>query len=91
MYWPGALQLLVILGNSAVQTSATPHKASKCRNIVGDDAWPSLDEWKALNNSVSGRLIRTIPAGHVCHDPTYDAEACKTLNSTWIYSDVLSS
>lgn len=56
-----------------------------CRNIPGDTDWPTLEQWSAFNTSVSGHLIKTVPAGHVCHDPTYDAEACQALNSTWIY------
>ncbi|KAF2032365.1 FAD/FMN-containing isoamyl alcohol oxidase-like protein MreA [Setomelanomma holmii] len=56
-----------------------------CRKIPGDEGWPSIEEWQTLNASVSGRLMKTTPAGHVCHDPTYDAAACEALNQTWIY------
>lgn len=65
--------------------TATPQKIEQCRNIPGDQGWPSADAWQALNATVSGRLIKTSPAAHVCHDPTYDANACQALNSTWIY------
>jgi hypothetical protein len=65
--------------------SAAYNTSTLCRNIPGDDAWPALEDWKTLNTSVSGRLIKTTPAGYVCHNPTYNAEACKGLNSTWIF------
>jgi hypothetical protein len=64
---------------------AAYQNTSSCRNIPGDNGWPTVDNWSALNASVSGRLIKTTPAAHVCHDPTYDAAACEALNSTWIY------
>jgi hypothetical protein len=55
-----------------------------CRFIPGDAGWPASKEWSQLNASIHGQLIATIPPGHVCHDPTYDAEACAILNQTWI-------
>jgi hypothetical protein len=58
---------------------------TRCRNIPSDAGWPGIDHWQALNTTVSGRLIKTTPAGHVCHDPTYDTAACEALNATWIY------
>jgi hypothetical protein len=85
MHWSTSLQLLALLDSFAVHAQSVPYKTSKCRKIPGDDGWPSIREWNALNDTVSGRLIKTAPAGHVCHDPTYDAKACETLNSTWIY------
>jgi hypothetical protein len=61
------------------------YKTSEYRSIPGANSWPSISDWIGLNDTVSGRLIKTAPAGHVCHDPTYDAEACEKLNSTRIY------
>jgi hypothetical protein len=76
--------LLTVAGFSLI-AHATRKEASGCRNMPGDENWPSIEEWQALNSSVSGRLIKTMPAGHVCHDPTYNASACEALNATWIY------
>jgi hypothetical protein len=84
MYLSTATQLLAISASLVVAGSAQ-YSTSKCRNIPGDASWPRTDDWKALNSSVSGRLIKTRPAAHVCHEPTYDAQACEALNSTWIY------
>jgi hypothetical protein len=84
MYLSTITQLLAISASLALVVSAQ-YNTTKCRNIPGDDGWPNANEWKALNASVSGRLIKTRPAGHVCHEPTYDAEACQALNSTWKY------
>jgi hypothetical protein len=82
-----SLSPIRVLASTAVLSfiaSASYNTSTVCRNIPGDDGWPTLEDWKALNTSVSGRLIKTTPAGYVCHNPTYNAEACEALNSTWI-------
>lgn len=54
---------------------------STCRCMPGDLCWPDEDTWMGLNKSVGGRLIATIPLGSPCHDPTYDAQACRDLQA----------
>ncbi|KAH6867411.1 hypothetical protein B0T10DRAFT_502405 [Thelonectria olida] len=54
-----------------------------CKCFPGDSCWPLDNDWKSLNSSVNGRLIKTVPLGSPCHDPTYDAEECKYLQSQW--------
>ncbi|KAI0836946.1 FAD-binding domain-containing protein [Hypoxylon sp. FL0890] len=66
----------------------SPTQPAKCKYLPGDANWPSLDEWSALNNTVYGRLIATIPLGSPCHDPTYDEELCASLQGQWLYSSV---
>ena len=58
---------------------------STCRYLPGDEEWPPLEQWTQLNASVAGRLITTVPAGHVCHDPTYDEVACTALRESWSF------
>ncbi|CAG8897608.1 unnamed protein product [Penicillium egyptiacum] len=47
--------------------------------------WPSITEWASLNDTISGRLIKTTPVASVCYpsEPTFDAEACQTVRSNW--------
>ncbi|KAF9262222.1 FAD-binding domain-containing protein [Marasmius fiardii PR-910] len=54
-----------------------------CRILPGDSSWPTQDVWNAFNNSIDGRLIKTVPIGSVCHDPTYDEELCSNVRSNW--------
>ncbi|OAX85248.1 hypothetical protein ACJ72_00370 [Emergomyces africanus] len=59
-----------------------------CRCKPDDPCWPSSHQWKRLNESVQGNLVTVRPVGSVCHDPTYDPEACMktkniTNNSNW--------
>jgi len=66
-------------------TARSADANATCRYLPGDERWPSMEQWAQLNASVSGRLIATVPAGHVCHDPTYDAAACAALQESWPY------
>ncbi|KAJ4287123.1 hypothetical protein N0V88_007745 [Collariella sp. IMI 366227] len=54
-----------------------------CRKIPGDAGWPGRKEWQRLNTTVDGRLIATVPVGHVCHDGgvfgAYNETACADL------------
>jgi len=58
-------------------------RAHSCRAIPGDAAWPSQDDWSQLNSTLGGKLIASVPAASVCHDPNYDAEACAVLKANW--------
>ncbi|KAM0415954.1 hypothetical protein ACHAPT_013108 [Fusarium lateritium] len=63
----------------AVSAGSTP----KCRCLPGDACWPSTNVWNQFNKTVDGGLIKTVPIGSPCHDPTYDAEACEALQGAW--------
>ncbi|KAJ5109539.1 hypothetical protein N7456_006214 [Penicillium angulare] len=56
---------------------------SQCRCFPGDSCWPSLSDWSALNKTVGGRLIATVPIGTPCHNPTYNGAACDALQANW--------
>jgi len=56
---------------------------ASCRCLPGDDCWPSTSSWDALNTTVGGKLVATVPIGSVCHDPTYDEAACAALRASW--------
>ncbi|KAK4039373.1 FAD binding domain-containing protein [Parachaetomium inaequale] len=57
--------------------------SSQCLALPGDANWPDAAAWARLNRTVDGRLSATLPIGHVCHDPTYDAVACVALQQAW--------
>ncbi|KAK4211189.1 hypothetical protein QBC37DRAFT_19461 [Rhypophila decipiens] len=72
-------------------------QAYGCKCYPGDSCWPTLNKWNALNNSVSGNLIRYIPAAAACHNSftgplgtvsnTYDAAACADAQANWLDED----
>ncbi|KIJ49487.1 hypothetical protein M422DRAFT_160609 [Sphaerobolus stellatus SS14] len=57
--------------------------AELCRSLPSDPTWPSNSTWSAFNASVDGRLIRTVPIGSPCHNPTFNAEKCEYIRDHW--------
>lgn len=70
---------------------ATPghHGHPACRCLPTEPCWPSDAEWKSLNETVSGQLTRVSPLGAVCHDPSYDEDACNELLQGGAYNSSL--
>ncbi|KAJ7092987.1 hypothetical protein B0H15DRAFT_1021003 [Mycena belliarum] len=61
----------------------TSNDARSCKTIPGDESWPSAATWARLNDSIDGRLIRTIPLGQPCHGPAYNASQCAEIRMQW--------
>ncbi|KAL2216000.1 hypothetical protein M432DRAFT_123522 [Thermoascus aurantiacus ATCC 26904] len=57
--------------------------ASGCRCLPGDPCWPSPDAWSKFNQTIDGRLIKTVPLGSPCHIPEYNAAECETIREGW--------
>ena len=68
--------------------SAVVVAAQDCKCLPGDSCWPSISRWEALNSTVGGRLVATVPLGSPCHDPNYDSEKCDYLQSEWQYAGI---
>lgn len=62
---------------------APPGKSWSCKCFPGDACWPSEREWNALNRTVGGRLIATVPLAQACHDPNFDPVRCEALRKDW--------
>ncbi|KAH7385199.1 hypothetical protein DE146DRAFT_680857 [Phaeosphaeria sp. MPI-PUGE-AT-0046c] len=55
-----------------------------CRNVPGDEYWPSDKDWTALNATLDGALLKAKPLGSVCYaGPDYDARKCDQLIQGW--------
>lgn len=78
-----ALGLLALSNASVVPVS-------KCRCFPGDSCWPSDSVWSDFNRTVGGKLIKTIPLATPCHDPSYNAGTCTSLQSEWLMPEVQS-
>jgi len=59
-----------------------------CRKLPQDKSWPSPGQWDALNKTVDGKLVSTVPLAAPCHDPHYDEAACTTLKANWAFPPV---
>ena len=65
---------------------------NSCKATPGDAAWPSVDVWNALNDTVNGRLIATVQLPSVCHlEPfgTYNEDACTAMKTAWLDDQTL--
>ncbi|KAI3615878.1 fad binding domain protein [Moniliophthora roreri] len=60
-----------------------PRSLPACRILPTDDAWPSSDVWDTFNHTIGGRLIKTVPIGSPCHDPTFNEEQCNMVRQNW--------
>ncbi|KAL2139204.1 hypothetical protein VTI28DRAFT_5512 [Corynascus sepedonium] len=58
-------------------------KHTTCRSLPGDADWPSTAAWAALNKTVGGRLIATVPVAHTCHGSSYNQTVCDELRVQW--------
>jgi hypothetical protein len=77
-----------VAGVVALVTAALAAPSSNCRCFPGDGCWPSDYEWSALNATVNGRLIKTVPLGSPCHGDAYDAALCASLQEKWQFEEI---
>ena len=63
--------------------SSSSSSSSSCKCFPGDACWPTAAAWNALNATVGGRLVATVPLGTPCHDPHYNGATCSYLQSQW--------
>lgn len=62
--------------------------AASCKCFPGDACWPKIQEWNKFNQTVSGRLIATVPLAEACHDPKFNSAACQSLRDQWQFPDI---
>jgi len=75
------------IGNfSAIRFGDLSHARShhdpprQCRAFPGSDDWPTEADWRQLNISLGGALLRPIQVGSVCYEgPNYNSSACRYL------------
>ncbi|RAL00768.1 FAD-dependent oxidoreductase [Aspergillus ibericus CBS 121593] len=75
--------LLAVTASATAIGSRSSTNTTNCRCFPGDACWPSLSEWDQFNQTIDGRLIKTIPLGKPCHAPNYDASVCAVLKEEW--------
>ncbi|KAH8892559.1 FAD-binding domain-containing protein [Thozetella sp. PMI_491] len=73
------------------QSGQLPPSGS-CRAFPGTSEWPSDGEWKELNDTLNGALLKPIPVAAACYKgPHYNAARCDFLlnnaSSTHFYLD----
>jgi hypothetical protein len=80
---------LFLPANALSHTGAIAEKrrAARCKVFPGDASWPAEAAWKALNETLNGALIKTIPQAAPCYDgPAYSKASCDALTRSWTNS-----
>jgi hypothetical protein len=90
------LLAVAIAAQSAPTDKANGPRNASCRFMPTDPEWPSAKTWNALNKTVHGQLIATVPIAAPCHDstapkgglsrnwPAYDEQKCTELQERWL-------
>ncbi|KAL4736880.1 hypothetical protein BDV11DRAFT_217021 [Aspergillus similis] len=75
---------LLAAGGTALAAS----RNGACKLSPHDAAWPSDEEWNALNASIDGTLIRTTPAASSCYpgSPFNAPTNCTDVTTHWSYA-----
>jgi hypothetical protein len=75
--------LALCLAPTAIHAGHVP--SNSCKAFPGTSKWPASSQWDRLNATVSGRLIKPLAPGGVCHpgQPNYNEEECKKLPDEW--------
>lgn len=53
--------------SSSIDVSESPLILSTCRNVPGNPGYPTIEQWAALNSTVSGRLVEVVPFVEFCN------------------------
>jgi len=77
-----------ILPLALVGVASAAGSSDDCKTFPGDKSWPSQAEWGALNETVGGRLVATVPLGAPCHGSAFDNATCEALKSQWQYEQI---
>ncbi|KAL5621098.1 hypothetical protein FOBRF1_004344 [Fusarium oxysporum] len=80
--------MLAQLSFFARTLSSVSLAAPECKNHPLDANWPRIDDWNALNRSISGALIQTRPVASSCHanSPFKSTISCNKVEENWFYS-----
>ncbi|RYP42271.1 hypothetical protein DL767_000435 [Monosporascus sp. MG133] len=80
------MKFMILSGLCLLPLAVATTEDKTCKCFPGDACWPSKQDWDAFNDTVGGRLIKTVPLGSPCHDPNYDEVLCNELASQWMSS-----
>ncbi len=75
--------MLLLVASALLPAAYASSPGKGCHCLPSDSCWPDKSAWDALNATVGGRLIATVPIASVCHDPHYDKTICSALRSNW--------
>jgi hypothetical protein len=72
--------------------TTTPGGGTKaaCRAFPGTEDWPHDADWKRLNASLGGALLKPLPRASVCYQgPAFDAAECTSVVNNQVLSTAI--
>ncbi|KAF2871699.1 FAD binding domain protein [Massariosphaeria phaeospora] len=83
-YYFSFLTSAALLSTTVVSENGT----KECKCVPGADCWPSAADFSALNVTLSGHLIQSLPPASVCYtnQPTYNSTTCDYVLENWFQS-----
>lgn len=72
----------------SILLSTAASASTKCKSTPNDPTWPSNEEWKSLNQTIRGALIKTAPAPSSCYEgnPFNSSTNCSDVTKYWTYA-----
>lgn len=80
------MRSFLILTLSLAGTGAIPYQTEPtCKVTPHDASWPSNSDWRSLNATINGSLLRTVPAASACwpDSPFVSHIPCDTATNKW--------
>lgn len=88
-----SLQTIALLGLASLGSAGVTfpkeifgRATTNCRALPGDVSWPSNPVCNALNKTLNGHLIASVPMASACHDApfnNYNATLCAQIQASW--------
>ncbi|XP_024516539.1 uncharacterized FAD-linked oxidoreductase ARB_02478 [Selaginella moellendorffii] len=73
---------LQLAAPSSIYHELEANQSCRC-TAFNSSCWPSAQSWQDFNRSIDGRLIALSPPASPCHDPNFNAQACRTAQQRW--------
>jgi hypothetical protein len=81
-----AVKSFIGIRDDKTQSQRADHNQS-CKAFPGTPSWPGEAAWTGLNKTLSGALLKPVPAASVCWKSTvydnYDAAQCQAISDIW--------
>jgi hypothetical protein len=64
-------------------TDLVTRQTRRCKVVPGQDGWPTVAEWAALNSKVGGQLLKPAPPAISCSrgSTTYSSGSCNSVTA----------
>lgn len=82
------ISLAAVSSTLALLAASPVESAKSCKTSPHDSTWPSENEWVLLNQTIQGKLLKTVPVASSCYpgNPFGSSHNCSDVKSHWSYA-----